>query len=78
MVVVSVHISKTLSKTLADRKIATERLHFAFNGNSCRDPQPNIRWSSRNIVEDGGGRIEGAREIKDTTRKPIESTNLGP
>jgi hypothetical protein len=25
-----------------------------------------------------GGRIEGARGIKDTTRKPAESTHLGP
>ena len=25
----------------------------------------------------GKGRIEGAKEVKDTTRKPIESTNLG-
>ena len=23
-------------------------------------------------------RIEGVRKVKDTTRKPIESTNLGP
>jgi hypothetical protein len=26
----------------------------------------------------GGRRIEGARQVEDTTRKPTESTNLGP
>jgi hypothetical protein len=26
----------------------------------------------------GRGRIEGARGVKDTIRKPTESTNLGP
>ena len=28
-------------------------------------------------MEEGVGRIERAREVKDTTRKPIESTNMG-
>ena len=28
-------------------------------------------------MEEGEERTEGAREVKDTTRKPIESTNLG-
>jgi hypothetical protein len=25
--------------------LSLERLHAATDGNKCRDPQPNIRWS---------------------------------
>jgi hypothetical protein len=43
---------------LADRSLAQlsfERLHPAVDGNRCRDPQPNIRQSSReSCVEEGG------------------------
>jgi hypothetical protein len=30
------------------------------------------------FCDKGGGRIEGVREAKDTTRKYTDSTNLGP
>jgi hypothetical protein len=46
------------------------------DGNRCGDAQPNIKQSLGNPVEDGEGRIEGARRV--ITRKPTESTNLGP
>ena len=46
------------------------------DGNRGRDPQPNIRLGES--YGRGGGRIKGDREVKDTTRKPTESTNLGP
>ena len=55
----------------------TERLHPAADGNRCRDPQPNIRRSSENSAEEGKERIVGASGVKDTTRKPAESANLG-
>lgn len=42
------------------------------------DKQPNIRWNLRNPMVAERGRIVGVREVKDTTRKPIESANLGP
>jgi hypothetical protein len=35
----------------------------------------NISKSSGNCVKD---EEEGAREVQDTTRKPVEATNLGP
>jgi hypothetical protein len=34
-------------------KLSSERLHPAVDGNRCRDPQPNIRWSLGNLVEEG-------------------------
>lgn len=42
-------------------QLSSERLHPATNGNKCRR---------------GRGRIVGTRGVKDTTRKPTESTNL--
>ena len=41
------------------------------------DPQPKQEELGKSRGR-GDGRIEEAREIKDTTRKPTESTNLGP
>ena len=35
-------------------------------------------WETYGRVETGGVRIEGARGVKNTTRKLTESTNLGP
>jgi hypothetical protein len=65
---------------LADRslaKLSPERLHRAADGNRCRDSQSNIRQklvSLRRV----GNRIERAGGVKDTTRRPTESTKLGP
>jgi len=36
---------------------------IATNGNRCRDPQPNIRWSSESLVEELG---IGFRDLKRT------------
>ena len=55
-----------------------ERRHPKANRNRCGVPQPNIRWSSGSLVEELGRRVEGAGGIKDTTRRPTESANLGP
>ena len=40
--------------------------------------QPKHFLEFGNPVEEGGESIEGAREDKDTTKEPTESTNLGP
>ena len=40
-----------------------------------RDSEPNIRQSSRSLVEDN--RTEKAKRVKHTTRKPTETSNLG-
>ena len=41
------------TKHLIDWSLASsERLHPAPD-RRCRDPQPNIRWSSGNLVEEG-------------------------
>jgi hypothetical protein len=57
-----------------DRNLAqsSQRLHPANDGNRCRDPQPNIRWSLGNPSEEGV-RFVGAKGAKDTTEKPTES-----
>jgi hypothetical protein len=56
------------------------RLHPAADENKCRDPQANIRQNLGSRVEEWGDRIQQAGEgdVKDTTRRPTESTNLGP
>jgi hypothetical protein len=58
--------------------IASERLHPETNGNRYKDPQPIISQSFRNPMEEGRKKIVGARGVEDSTRKPIDSTNLGP
>jgi hypothetical protein len=45
--------------------LSPEELHLADGGNRCRDPQPSIRWSSRNSVEEGK-EIDGTRVVKNT------------
>jgi hypothetical protein len=45
-----------------------EELHPETDGNRCRNPQPNIRRSLGNMMEDVE---EGDRSTKDTTRKFI-------
>ena len=61
-------------------KLSSERPHTTFHtdGNSCKDPQPNIRRNLENHVGQGGGRIEGVREVKDTTKKPFRTNQLSP
>jgi hypothetical protein len=64
---------------LADRskaQLSSMRLHSAAAGNGCRDPHPKLelRESCGRI----GGRIERARGVKHTIRRPIEPTNLEP
>jgi hypothetical protein len=54
--------------------MSSERLHQVTDGNRCRHPQPDIKWNLGNSVEER----EGGRGVKDTTRKPTASTNLGP
>jgi hypothetical protein len=44
------------------------------DGNRCRDPQPNIRQSSGNLVE--GGEEELKKPERSRTHK--KSFNLGP
>ena len=51
------------------------RLHPAVEGGRCKDPQPHIRLSSGSLVEERD-RSEPVR--RDTSRRPTESTNLGP
>lgn len=46
-------------------------------GKRCRDSHPNIRWSSREHLRRGEGRIVGATGIKDTGTWPIESIKKG-
>ena len=58
-----------------DLSITPERLHLELDENRCRDPYPNIRQRSDSLVKD---RIKQARVVKDTTRRPTKSTNLGP
>jgi hypothetical protein len=61
---------------LTDRSVAQqscEWLHPATDENRCTD----IRQSSGSFVEEGEGGLKD-REVKDTTRKSSESTNLGP
>jgi hypothetical protein len=43
--------------------------------NEINPTQPKIRWGL-GILLKNRGRIVGAREVKDTTREPTESTNL--
>jgi hypothetical protein len=62
---------------LADKNIAqlfSERFHPAAD--RCYDPHPTISATEESFGG-WGGRIEGTRGIKNTKRKPIESTNLG-
>jgi hypothetical protein len=64
-------------KSLA--KLSPERLYPADYGNICKDPKPNIRQSLGSLVEEWGMGIGLGKEgVKDTTRRPTESTNLGP
>ena len=58
-------------------QVSFERFHPTADGNRYRDPQPNTRNSSRNLVEDGEERLKKPK-VKDTTRKHTESANLGP
>jgi hypothetical protein len=48
-------------------------LPLATDGNRCSDLQPNVRKSLGNPMEKGGRRIEGAREVKEITRKPTHN-----
>jgi hypothetical protein len=50
--------------------LSSERLHPAANGNRWRDPQPHIRQSLGSLMKEGEEGLKGAREVKDTTRKP--------
>lgn len=47
------------------------RLPQQVYGNRCGDPQSNVRWCSRSLVEDRG---TGLSELggQDTTRRPTE------
>ena len=56
--------------------VSSERVHPPTDRIKCRDPQPNIRWKSENPAKQVG-KIIGAREVKDNTRTPTESTNQG-
>ena len=48
-----------------------------MDGGRCRDPQPNIRQSPGSLVEEWGIEVSKS-ELKDTTRRPTETTNIGP
>ena len=72
---------------LANRNIAylsPERLHAAVDGGRCRDPQPNIRQSSRSLLEEWQievSKLDGSRTQKDpesTKLKPCRHTEPGP
>jgi hypothetical protein len=39
--------------------MSSKKLYPAIDRNRCRDPQPNISWNSRNLVEE---REEGSKE----------------
>jgi hypothetical protein len=41
--------------------LSSERLHPTVDGNRCKDPQSNIRWSSGSLVEKLG---EGLKDRK--------------
>jgi hypothetical protein len=53
-----------------------ERLHPATDGNCCRDPQLQIKWSLESCGR-GKRRFEEARGATDITGKPTEITKLG-
>lgn len=55
--------------------MSSERLQQANDENRCRDPQANARQRLGNPAK--WGRIVGANVVKNTPRKPIESTHLG-
>jgi hypothetical protein len=60
-------------------QLSSEKLHPATDGNRCRDPQPNTRQSLAIMQRKGRkDRIVRTRGVKDITRKPTKSTNLGP
>jgi hypothetical protein len=48
-----------------------------FSSHRCSNPKPNIGQSLENPVK-RGRKDWRARRVKDTTRQPTESTNLGP
>lgn len=48
----------------------------ATYGSRCRDLQPNIRQTLKNPVEEEKEGLKEPSGVKDTTRKPTESTTL--
>ena len=59
-----------------DRNLAylsSERLYRAANGKRCRDPQPNIRWSSGSLSEELG---KGLRDRKMRTPQEDKQSQL--
>ena len=42
-------------------QLSPERLHPAVDGNRCRDPQPNIKWSLGRLLEELG---DGLRNLE--------------
>lgn len=58
--------------------MSPERLHSEADRARFRDAHPNIRESSDCLLKELGGRIKGARGVKNTTEKHTEPTNLDP
>ena len=57
-------------------QLSSEKIHPATDGNRCRERQHQTQW--RESCGRGRERIEGAGEVKNTTRRPTELTNVGP
>ena len=53
--------------------MSSDGSHPPDSGNRCRDPQPNIRWSSRSLVEEFG---EGLREQRTETPQEDQQSQL--
>ena len=56
----------------------SERLYLASNENICIDPQPNIRCSFMNLVEELDKGLRDPEKDMTSLRRPTESTNLDP
>ena len=58
--------------------LSSERLHIAGDRNRCRNPEPSIRQSLKNLVEE----LERLKDREGigtySTRRPTASTNLYP
>jgi hypothetical protein len=43
--------------------VSSERLHPAVDSDRCREPQPNILWSLRTLMEELGERLRASKGI---------------
>jgi hypothetical protein len=58
--------------------MSSGRLHPAIDGNRYKDPTVKYKAELGKSCRRGRRKIIGAKGVKDTRRKPTESTSLGP